>query len=240
MSRAERAPRIGLSMELLVAEAQGRRRYRLDAAYLDCLRAAGAVPLPLPPDAGREEADAWLGLLDGLLLTGGDDVDLRRLGGPEPHPTCQLLPPVKQALDFHLAEQAVQRRMPLFGICLGMQVFSLTHRSPYIQHLPNAPAHHKGVRHAVAARAGTRLAALVGAAPFPVASYHHQAVAAPGSGLTAAAYSEDGVLEAVERPDLPFAVGVQWHPERTPEAAATQALFSGFVAAARAYRDLNP
>ncbi|TAH39322.1 MAG: gamma-glutamyl-gamma-aminobutyrate hydrolase family protein [Planctomycetota bacterium] len=237
MPQNRRAPLIGVSMELLEPPLySGRRRYHLDAAYLQCLRQAGATPLLLPPDAAAAESEAWMQFLDGLLLTGGDDVDLRALGGPAPAPECKLLPPAKQALDFHLVEQALARELPVLGICLGMQVFSLSHQSRYIQHLSNAADHEKGVEHPVAPVAGTRLASLVGTAAFPVASFHHQAVAAPGAGLVGTAFSPDGVLEAVERPDQTFALGVQWHPERQPQAPSTRALFSGFVAAAGAYR----
>lgn len=239
MSGDGRGPRIGATMELTGAPAErGGARVQLDASYLRCLRAAGAVPVLLPADASPDEAADWLDGLDGLLLTGGADVDLRLLGGPDPLPECQLLPPPKQELDFWLVAAALRRELPVLGICLGMQVLGLAHRSELIQHLPNDAAGHRGgVRHVVRPAPGTRLARIVGTGPFQVVSSHHQALRAPGPGLVGAAWSDDGVLEALERPDLSFTLGVQWHPERQGSDVRAAAIFSSFAAAARSYRE---
>ena len=229
-------PVIGLTVEVLDAPFyDGRRRYQLFTDYLDCLRAAGAHPVLLPGDAAPQEADRWFDLLDGLLLTGGDDVDLRALGGPAPTEECKPVPQEQQVLNLHLVSGACARELPVFGICLGMQMMGLAHRAPYIQHLPDPAAHEKGRRHGVRVAERSLLARLVGEREFPVASFHHQALEGPGNGLRASAWADDGTLEAVEHPDHPFALGVQWHPERTPDAPQSRALFSGFVAAARSY-----
>ncbi|HEX9793658.1 MAG TPA: gamma-glutamyl-gamma-aminobutyrate hydrolase family protein [Planctomycetota bacterium] len=238
MFAAENAPLIGLTIEVLEPPVYaGRRRYQLFTDYLDCLRDAGAVPILLPADAHADEMARWLDVIDGLLLTGGDDVDLRPLGGPAPTTDCKPVPASKQETDLDLVRAALERKMPLFGVCLGMQMLGLAHGAAYEQHLAGAAAHTKGVEHTVQAVAGSRLAGLVGAEPFAVPSFHHQALVSAGPGLAAGAFAADGVLEAVEVPDRSFAIGVQWHPERHKDSTATRALFSSFVAAARAYRE---
>ena len=106
-----------------------------------------------------------------------------------------------------------------------------------MQDLPNAAVHSAGARHAVRLAPGSRLKRLAGAGRIEVASFHHQALGGPGDGVLAAGWSDDGVLEAVEIPDRRFAVGVQWHPEREPDARVNRGLFGGFCAAARDYRE---
>lgn len=231
------SPVIALSVELLEPPAYpGRRRYQLFSDYVGALRAAGAVAMLIPADATADEAALLLERCDGLLLTGGDDPDLRLLGGPPPLPECLLLPPAQQKLNLELLHIALRADLPLLGVCLGMQMMGLAHGSPYVQHLPNAAEHGGGKLHRVRIEPGTRLAALTRAPAIEVASFHHQALEGAASGLVAAGWSEDGVLEAVEIPQRRFALGVQWHPERTAESPASQAIFAGFAGAARDYR----
>lgn len=228
---------VGLSMELLEPpHYPGRRRFQVFTDYMDCLRAAGAVPILLPPDADLPEALRWLEVVDGLLLTGGDDIDLRPLGGPPPHDRSKLIPNGKQALDLALAREACDRELPLFAVCLGMQELGLAYEAPYIQHLELEPSHEKGRTHRIAAEPGTLLERIVGRDEFEIPCFHHQALGRPGR-LRAAAWSGDGVLEAVEHEGVPFALGVQWHPERSPDSPASRALFSSFVRASAAYRN---
>jgi putative glutamine amidotransferase len=230
-------PVIALSVELLEPPAYpGRRRYQLFSDYVSALRGVGAAAMLIPGDATADEAALLLQRCDGLLLTGGDDPDLRLLGGPAPLPECLLLPPEQQRLNLALLQLALREDLPLLGVCLGMQMMGLAHGSSYVQHLPNAAAHGGGARHRVRLQPGSRLAALTGEPAIEVASFHHQALASAASGLVAAGWSEDGVLEAVEIPERRFALGVQWHPERTTENPASQALFAGFARAARDYR----
>ncbi len=236
-----RAPLIGVTVELLEApHYSGRRRFQLFTDYLPCLRAAGLVPLLLPSDGPEAEAEAWLDQLDGLLLSGGDDFDLRRLGGPPPPPSAKPVPPSQQALNLALVRGAAARGMPLLGICFGMQALGLAHGAPFLQDLPAEGRHRDGGRHPVRPVPGTRLAALLGEEEVEVASFHHQALAGPGPELAPAAWAPDGLLEAVERPGPRFCLGVQWHPERLPDSAPTRALFSGFAAAAGSYLGSRP
>ncbi len=231
------APLIGVTVELLDAPYyEGRRRFQLFTDYLPCLRAAGAVPVLLPTDGPPDEVGRWLEGLDGLLMTGGDDPDLRPFGGPAPEQTCKPVPREQQRINLELVQEAGRRGLPLLGVCLGMQMLGLAHGAPYCQHLEQADGHLKGVRHPVQPAPGSRLAQLLGPGPVEVASFHHQALEGPGEGLQVAATAPDGVIEAVERPGPAFALGVQWHPERLPDSEATKALFSGFARAAESYR----
>ncbi len=228
---------IGLTVELLDAPwYDGRRRFQLFDDYLPCLRAAGAIPILLPTDAPIQEVGALLDRVDGILLTGGDDLDLRPLGGPAPDTHCKPVPPEQQSMNLELVRQACARHMPLLGVCFGMQVFGVAHDAPFRQHLDQAGEHTQGVQHPVVPCAPSLLANLVGETPFSVPSYHHQALLGPGPKLRACAWADDGTLEGVELPSHPFALGVQWHPERAPHSVPSKAIFSGFVEATRHYR----
>ncbi|MGB0952776.1 MAG: gamma-glutamyl-gamma-aminobutyrate hydrolase family protein [Planctomycetota bacterium] len=230
-------PVIGLTVELLDAPwYEGKRRFQLFTDYLPCLRAAGAIPILLPSDAPVAEVAGLLERVDGVLMTGGDDVDLRPFGGPAPTVECKPVPLEQQSMNLEIVRVALERKMPLFGVCFGMQMMGVLDEAPFRQHLENAAEHTKGIEHQVVAAAGSRLAELVGTDAFDVPSFHHQALIDTGNQLQASAYADDGTLEAVELPEFPFALGVQWHPERAPESQATRALFDGFVTAAREYR----
>ncbi|KAA3605026.1 MAG: gamma-glutamyl-gamma-aminobutyrate hydrolase family protein [Planctomycetota bacterium] len=233
-------PIIGLTVELLQApEYTGRRRFQLFPEYLECLREAGAHPVLLPSDPTSEqqatEIPAILDLLDGLLLTGGDDPDLRLLGGPEPLELCKPIPEAQQRSCLAYLQEAQRRKMPVLGICLGMQLMGLAEGAPFHQHLSQG-GHEKGARHGVQPIPGSLLADVLGSATrFEILSYHHQALADTGPGLLACGHADDGLLEAVEWPDHPFGLGVQWHPERTPQSRSSRRLFSSFCRAAKIY-----
>ncbi len=240
MTARLQAPLIALTVELLEPPAYpGRRRYQLFPEYAAALRAGGAAAVLVPGDATAAEAAQILARCDGLLLTGGDDPDLRAFGGPPPTPECKVLPRAQQELNLALLRLALAADQPVLGVCLGMQMMGLAHGAPYVQHLPNAAAHGGGARHRVRVRAGARLEQLAGAREFEVASHHHQALGGGAEALAAVAWSEDGVLEAVEMPERRFAMGVQWHPERALEEPANRGILGGFAAAARAYREAS-
>jgi putative glutamine amidotransferase len=209
---------------------------RLDNRYAVAVQKAGGVPLVVPASAAPHDLDLLLERVDGLLLTGGDDFDTARLGLGPTHPAACITPPSKQDLDVLLAQKALERRMPVLGICYGMQLLGLVGGARLLQHLPDdrpgARVHSGDVEHSVRIRTSSKLARLLGVEELPVVSRHHQALNDVTPPWTVAAVDDEGLVEAIERPDLPFAVGVQWHPELAPEGSAHDRLFRGLVGAA--------
>jgi putative glutamine amidotransferase len=232
-------PRIGLTLDADDA----RRTYELGRAYVDAVLAAGGLPLLLPHDRGA--AGAYLALLDALVVTGGAfDVPPERYGEAR-RPACGPARPERTAFEEELLEAALAERMPVLGVCGGMQLLNVVRGGTLHQDLGadlgiaghEQPPPKDAPSHEVDVAAGTQLAALVGAGRLAVNSTHHQAVRDPGAGVLVSARAPDGVVEAIEIPDLPFALGVQWHPEAVlahePRHAA---LYRGLVAAARDFR----
>ncbi len=204
-------------------------------AYVDAVEAAGGRAVVIPPsEDGVEET---LSTLDGVVFSGGADVDPARYGA-NPHPETDTPQARRDAGELALLEAALERDMPVLAICRGFQLLNVARGGDLIQHLPDEVGHdvHKEVPgefavHPVEVKEGTRLAAIVGEGA-DVTSHHHQALGRLGEGLVETAWAADGTLEGVEDPSLRFAVGVQWHPEAGEDAA----LFEALVEEARAYR----
>lgn len=205
--------------------------------YLASLEHAGAEPRVLDP--ARDALPAALDALDGVLLTGGVDVDPRHYGEAA-HPTVEI-DATRDDYELPLASLALARRLPLLAICRGLQVLNVAGGGSLIQDLPSqapSPIGHSatmpkdGLAHDVDVAPGTCLAALIGAGKTATNSRHHQAVNTVASGFVVSAVAPDGVIEAIERPDLRFCVGVQWHPENFRNSGRFAALFEGLVRAA--------
>ena len=236
-------PFIGVTTS--ASSGEGPARMSLNAAYLYALQAAGGIPVLLPPFLLDDQLNALLENLDGLLLTGGGDIDPSRYG-EKPHALVHGVSAPRDTLEVTVTRWALAQRKPVLALCRGMQVLNVTLGGSLVQHIPDyygeSIAHSQvdagyrrdEVTHAVDVRGGTLLANLVGPGGLGVNSMHHQSIRRPGDHLVITARSSDGVVEAVEGPGLgPFVVGVQWHPEElaaSNEASAN--LFSGFVAAA--------
>ena len=231
---------IGLTTEVLAAPwYEGRRRYQLFTDYSECLRRAGGIPVLIPGDTPAGDLPALLQGMHGVIATGGDDMDLRRLDRdhPAPTPECKPVPAEQQEMNLALLQAVLDRDMPLLGVCFGMQILGLLKNTGFIQHLDRHAEHTKGIQHLIHPRPSSQLAEVLGTAPVSVPSFHHQAVAeSPSSDLSISATAEDGTIEAIEVPGRKFALGVQWHPERAPDSPASLAIFSRFVSAADAYR----
>jgi putative glutamine amidotransferase len=207
--------------------------------YEAAVRRAGATPRPL--SLGEAAADALQGV-DGLLLTGGDDVD-PGLYGEAPHPTFDVAEPGRDAFEIDLVRRALDAELPVLAICRGLQVLNVALGGTLIQDIPSEPRgllpHDASgspttLAHTVDIAPGSCLASLVGPDEVrAVNSRHHQAVRVLGRGLVATATSPDGLIEAAEVPTARFCVGVQWHPENFHATGEFSGLFDGFVAACR-------
>ena len=211
----------------------------LPAIYLEGVTAAGGIATLLPPQAVDPAiAERVLDGLDGLVLTGGRDVDPAAYGQAA-HPTTDEAARERDTFEFALVRGALARRLPVLGICRGAQVLNVALGGTLHQHLPDVVGHTKhqagnavfttsGIRTVP----GTRLAALIGESS-DAQCYHHQAIHRLGQGLIISAQDgADGVIEAVELPGDDFVLAVQWHPE---ERLDDLRLFAGVVEAARAY-----
>jgi putative glutamine amidotransferase len=206
--------------------------------YVRAVEHAGGRPLLVPPSA--EGVEETLDALDGLILSGGSDVD-PDLYGAERHPKTNSIPERDRA-EIALLRAALERDMPVLAICRGSQVLNVAQGGDLVQHLPDVVGDekHKGrpglyADHDVDIADGTRLARLLGDRA-PVKSYHHQGYARLGEGLREAARAEDGTVEAIEDPSRRFALGVLWHPEEGEDFA----LFAELVDEARRYREGRP
>lgn len=204
-------------------------------AYVRAVESAGARVLLVPPsvDGVEETLDA----LDGILFSGGSDLDPVTYGD-EPHPETTGLRPERDAGELALLRAALERDLPVLAVCRGSQVLNVARGGSLVQHLPDVLGserhkHTAGVfaDHDVELVEGTKVASLLGRRA-PVKSHHHQGFGRLGEGLVEAGRADDGTLEALEDPAMRFAVGVLWHPEEGADAA----LFTGLVEAAAAYR----
>jgi putative glutamine amidotransferase len=204
----------------------------LPRSYARAIQRAGGIALILPPDPlAAERPGELLDLLDGLVLTGGCDVDPATYGA-ERHPETGATAPERDEFDLALARAALERDMPLLGICRGMQMLNVAMGGGIEQHLP-AVVGHEGHRHTPGAFAdhhvrlepGSLAARVVGREQEGVKSHHHQALDGIGEGVAASGWSiEDGVVEAIELPEQRFALGVLWHPEEDEASRVLHAL----------------
>ncbi len=209
--------------------------------YVEEVNRAGGLAVLLPPDARLvEQPDEALELLDGLLLAGGADIDPASYG-QAPHVETQDAVPERDAFEIALTRAAIERDLPLLGICRGMQLINVALGGTLNQHLPERFGHelHRrvigtfdGSDHDVEALDGTLAMDVIGAGAHATKSHHHQGVERVGDGLRVAARAPlDGLVEAIELPDRSFVLGVQWHPE----ADRASPVIGALVQAARAH-----
>lgn len=239
------APLIGVTTAVTV-DKYPERAY-VNASYLNAVQQAGGVPVPLPPQLDAVALGELWQRLDGVLLTGGGDVDPARFGEPR-HPTVSDVSPARDALEIELSHWALERGVPLLAICRGLQVLNVALGGSLHQDIPSgsgSPLDHsqKALQqtrrdqpvHHVKVQEGSRLARILGALDVDVNSFHHQAVKALGRGLSAVAWSPDGIVEGAEMQEGDrFVVGVEWHPEDlVGHDPAARNLFAALVDEAR-------
>lgn len=198
--------------------------------YVAALENAGVEVVLIPPGSRTE-----LGDLDGLVLSGGIDVN-PALYGQERHPKADEPDDARDSTELTLLREALDRDVPVLAICRGMQLFNVAHGGTLTQHIEETGTHQRYDQpklqpvHSAEVQPGSKLAGITGAGAVQVNSRHHQAVADVGDGLVVSALSGDGVVEGVERPDKKFAVAVQWHPEDQAATDPVQAkLFEDFA-----------
>ena len=215
----------------------------LPRRYSDMVVRAGGLPVLLPPSDG---VAAVLPRLDGLVLSGGGDLD-PALYGAEPHAEAGAPNPVRDSAELALCRQALASGLPVLGICRGLQVINVALGGTLHQHLPDlvgndshSPEESGYGSHKVSVASGSQLAAILGRSEAAVPTHHHQAIDRLGAGLIATAWTDDGMIEAVEFRQTPgelgqphpnsdaFMVAVQWHPE----AGDDPGLFAALIAAA--------
>jgi putative glutamine amidotransferase len=206
----------------------------LDRRYSQAVQRAGGIAVLLPPDAAvTEDPDSLLDALDGLILAGGRDVD-PALYGAEPHPDTDQPRTERDRFEIALARRAMERDIPVLGVCRGMQVMNVARGGTLVQHLPEhvgSDTHRRsagtfdGNDHPVRLEEGSLAAEAIGGLSHGTLSHHHQGVDRVGDGLAVSGWSEDDELpEALEDPELRFALGVQWHPEADPDSQVIGAL----------------
>nr|WP_209310935.1 gamma-glutamyl-gamma-aminobutyrate hydrolase family protein [Streptomyces spiramenti] len=208
----------------------------LPAAYHRQVRAAGGLPVLLPPD-DEEHAVEVVRRLDGLVVAGGPDVAPERYGAAR-HPRCGPSGHARDGGELALIRAALDSGVPLLGVCRGMQLLNVALGGTLVQHVEG----HGGTpgvfgSHPVRPVEGTRLAGILGTAELPVPTYHHQAVDRAGAGLVVSAFAGDGTVEALERPGGPLTLGVQWHPEAGEDGRLAAALVSAATGPASARTD---
>jgi putative glutamine amidotransferase len=185
-------------------------------SYSLTVQAAGGLALLLPPDDEVAEQPAQLlGMLDGLLLAGGADIDPGTYGA-RPHPETGPTWPERDRFELALAHAALERDMPVLGVCRGMQMLNVALGGTLEQHLDDTETHRHTPGafsdHEVRLAEGTLAARVVGSERTAVKSHHHQGIEELGDGLVAVGWADD-VVEAIELPGKRFGLGVLWHPE---------------------------
>jgi putative glutamine amidotransferase len=244
---------IGINCDLSIEG--GRPRVFLNLDYCDAVERAGGIPVLLPPIGEAKDIEMLLNRLDGLVLSGGDDVPPERYG-QQRHERTVPVAKEKDAFDFVLVEMAMEIDLPILGICYGAQLINVALGGSLTQDIESrdrplglsdldrsldlslqtlpyknlSPLDHKSKSfHKVIVEKGTRLHEFLGADVVMVNSSHHQAIDRPGQGLKVSARAEDRTVEAIESTTHSLIIGVQWHPERMLEEPIHRGLFKAFI-----------
>jgi putative glutamine amidotransferase len=237
---AYNAPKIGITLDYEETPTYSKKPwYALRENYCSAVSNLDALALPLPHDV--EKVEQYLDLIDGLMITGGAfDVSPELYGQSEKHDMVTTKDR-RTKFEFALTRGAIERGIPILGICGGEQLLNVVLGGTLIQHIPDSiqnPLEHeqKNPRdeagHNVEIRGGSLLAKIVGKIQMAVNTAHHQAVDKVAPGLIVNATTSDGVIEGIELPSHPFCLGVQWHPEYHVD-SSDEKIFAAFVAACR-------
>ncbi len=220
-------------------ERNAKGKVELPAVYADAVRLAGGIPVLIQP--GDPRLGELFARLDGLIISGGDDVDPVRYGGQN-HPKVFNINQERDEFEIALTHRIVETQFPTLCICRGAQVLNVALGGTLIEHIPDEPydtLNHQSVSgtpihyHPVTISPESRLAGIIDATDLHLETWHHQSIRAVAPPLTAVAFAPDGIVEGVEMPDHRWLFGVQWHPERAAATDPAQLrLFQSLVAEA--------
>ncbi|RPJ20639.1 MAG: gamma-glutamyl-gamma-aminobutyrate hydrolase family protein, partial [Chloroflexi bacterium] len=221
--------------------ANGQPTIMLMQAYVNAVIQAGGVPVLIPSLIAEDGWDAVYSRLDGILFSGGGDIGLEYLPG-EPHPRIADVDLARDSVELKMVQAAASDGKPFLGICRGCQVLNVALGGNLYTHIPDQlpgaldhsyPGHMRTVLvHEVKIEEGTRIAEIFGEPILKVNSLHHQGLKDIALSLRIAGVAQDGLVEAIELPDHPFGLAVQWHPEWLTDQESTRNLFRKFVEAA--------
>lgn len=241
---AYNAPKIGITLDYEETQTYSKKPwYALRENYCSAVSNLGALALPLPHDT--EKVEQYLDLIDGLMITGGAfDVSPELYGQSEKHDSVTTKDN-RTRFEFAITRGAIERGIPILGICGGEQLLNVVLGGTLIQHIPDSiknPLEHeqKNPRneagHSIKITAGSLLERIVGKSQMAVNTAHHQAVDKVAPQLVVNATTSDGVIEGIELPSHPFCLGVQWHPEYHVD-TGDKKIFAAFVKACRRQAD---
>lgn len=212
----------------------------LPGAYIDAVQAARGTPILLPPN--QFDSERLLDIVDGLIFSGGGDINPLLYGGSAHH-TIYLVDEDRDEFELALAKLAMSRKIPVLGICRGMQVLNVATGGDLVAHVPEVYGDHvthrldhprRPFQHEVHIEPETQLANIIQDSTITVVSWHHQAVKNISPVWRVAAQADDGLIEAIEHQEHPWMLGVQWHPEMSLQFAPHPRLFQALVNAAMA------
>ena len=230
-------PLIGLTATRITNPSKG-STFGINESYTKAVSNAGGLPVLIPLNLSKDDLDALLFRLDGILFTGGHDIDPRKYGG-QLHPKVKNVDHTRDEIEIHLVEAAVESDKPFMGICRGLQVINIAMGGSLYEHLPDQfpgdvthDNHHLArdfLAHIVRVEPDSRLSRIISKDQVQVNSLHHQGIRRLAQELLPIAYAPDGLIEAFELPKHPFGLAVQWHPEDLQEHEAMRRLFQTFV-----------
>ncbi|RPI31657.1 MAG: gamma-glutamyl-gamma-aminobutyrate hydrolase family protein [Chloroflexota bacterium] len=236
-------PIIGITTSRIPHYKEGFPTIAILEAYVQSVAQAGGAPLLIPLGLPEDQLSALLSRLDAVLFTGGGDIQTGRFQGEE-HPLVAGVDADRDRVEFLLFDEVFKAKMPFFGICRGIQVANVAAGGSLYTHIsdqhPQALRHNyhldyprAHLAHTVEVSDGTRIREILGQKIVNVNSLHHQGIARLAEGAVPVAFAPDGLVEAIEFPEHPFGVAVQWHPEWLQDQQPMRNLFRALVEAAR-------
>ena len=234
-------PVIGMNSGVPISD-EGGHRYVLGGNYTNAILKAGGIPVILPATQEPEVMEEYFRFINGLLLVGGPDIDPKIYGDSEKLATVSVASPLRLDFDLSIARLALEKNLPVMGVCMGCQVLNVASGGTLYQDIEQQAPTHK-VRHyrkiapyylfhRITIAQDSLLFQIVGKETMEVNSAHHQSVKDPGRDFKITAYSEDGIVECIENPGHPFALGIQWHAEAIHDRPEQLSLFCALVSAA--------